>query len=349
MDIWDEGYTIHWRFMKVNPDTWEDETRLDGVRSISIERDATDDVPLLESSSLSIVVDAGSEFEDGWYRTEALVIDSTGGFSRWPIATMLYEAGEIETDKGYDEISISGFSSLQTASDKKMNAGRWVPKGADGGRYVKELLEENFPGPVYVSGSFTVNDYFVFQSGTTYLQAAWYLLKAAGWCMQINGRGEITILKKPSVPKFQLDFANARLLEPGSKRLFDLSGVPNRYYAVSANEEAVAENREIGSRVSYQKRGRWIEIVDTSPAPVNGENLQAYANRRLAEESTVVKSYSYTRRFVPDIYPFDMVTGSLNSLGLEGDLRILSQSIKCGNSISVVEKSGLEIPLWQAT
>ena len=191
--------------------------------------------------------------------------------------------------------------------------------------------------------SFTIVEDLVFDIGCSYLEATWTILNAAGWCMQIDGLGVVTIMPKPSEPSLDLGGTNAGLLIPGVDDDFSIIDVPNRYYAVDDGEVAVATNDDPTSIAGYQQRGRWVDLVDNSPVLVDGESLQMYANRKLAEASTVVRTFSYTREFWPDVYPFDIIHASLPSNGIEGDLRVMTQSLECGLGVVVTETSGLEV------
>lgn len=347
---WENGYSVYeWRLMRFDEVAWVPKTQMFGVENVSIERSSTDDVSLLESASLNLTRDAGDEFEEGWYQLDALFVDFSGGFERQPIMTMLCESGSSSTRYHYDDVSVSGYSVLQPVSERKFLAGEYVPKGTDGVQYVKDLLKGSTPAPVVTSGSFVLDSYLVFDANISYLQAAWEVLTAGGWCMQIGGDGTIYVVPKPTESKLDLSTAGAKLVSPGVSKNFDLHNVKNRYYAIEGGETAVATNTDPDSKTSYQRRGRWIDEVDLSPTRLYGETLLEYAERMLQGESTVVAERQYTRDYRPDVHPFDIVTGSTASIGFDGELRILSQSLECGKGIKVKEKSGQEITLWRAT
>ena len=77
------------------------------------------------------------------------------------------------------------------------------------------------------------------------------------------------------------------------------------------------------------------------------ETLTAYAQRRLEEESMVYDVRTYTREWWPDIFPFSVVRGSLASVDLDGDLRVVSQTLTCGLGITVEEQSRRETYTWR--
>ena len=76
---------------------------------------------------------------------------------------------------------------------------------------------------------------------------------------------------------------------------------------------------------------------------MDGESLEMYAIRKLAEASTVVRKYSYTREWWPDVVPYSLVSAYLPSDGVQGDLRVISQSIECGLGAKVSEVAGMEV------
>lgn len=340
MADWRGGYSAEWSVERVNVSTWDDSGSLDGVLEVSVDRDCSDDVPLLETGSMRLDL-GSSDFECQWCRVYMTVEES--GRERVPMATLLFEKVSSHAEKGVYLVEARGRSVLQPAADRKVPRGSYAPAGCDGAAYVGGLISECTPAPVSVEGSFTIVDDLVFDIGISYLEAAWKVLNAAGWCMQVDGRGGITVREKPTVPSLELSGANAGLLIPGVDDDFSIVDVPNRYYAVDDSEVAVASNEDEASEASYPNRGRWVDYVDTSPVPVNGESLEMYAARKLIEASTITRRFSYTREYWPGVFPFSIVRASLKDNGIEGDLRVISQQLSCGRGVTVSEVSGMEV------
>lgn len=336
---WAGGYSSSWRVMLVDPETWEDSEELPGVVSVRIERDAAK--RRLESAE--VVADAAQDgaFREGYYRIEMLA-SQDGEVERHAIATMLMQSGTSGRGRGRSELSVSGSSVLQAAHDERMPVGTYAPRGCDGAAWAATLLSSCIPAPVVAEGSFELSGHVVFGAGTSCLDAAWDVLEAAGWCIRIDGDGTVRLGPRPSEPVLVLDAAGARMLAPEIMRDADYSGVPNRYTAVEGAAVATAANEDEASPTSFQARGRWVDVVDTSPKRVDGETLGGYARRRLSEESTVRRACSYTREFWPGVHPFDVVRGSLPSAGLEGDMRVESQSLECGRGVTVAEVAAIE-------
>lgn len=339
MADWLGGYTATWEVRRVNADTWQDGAALSGVRSVSVEKSYDGDAPTIESGSMTI--DGDGTFDAGWYRVS--MIATQDGSERVPIATLLFERASSRTEKSTVELTCTGRSTLQPAADVKMPTGSYAPAGIDGAAFAARLVRQCTPAPVTVDGSFTLVDDYVFDPGCSNLEAAWRILNAAGWCMQIAGDGSILVHAKPTEPALELSRANAGLLIPGVDDDFNIVNVPNRYYAVNDDKTAVATNEDAASAASQPARGRWVDVVDTSPALIDGESLEMYANRKLAEASTVLRKFSYSREWWPDVVPNSMVRASLANEGVEGDLRVISQSIECGKGAKVSETAGMEV------
>lgn len=339
MTDWLGGYSAVWEVRKVNRDTWEDGDLLPLVRSVSIDKSSDGTAPTIESGTMTL--DGNGSFDAGWYRISMIAEQS--GRERVPIATLLFERASSRTEKSNVELECGGRSVLQPVADIKMPMGSYASAGIDGASFAARLVRSCTPAPVSVEGSFTLVDDYVFDPGCTNLEAAWTVLNAANWCMQISGSGSIIIHAKPTEPSLELSRSNAGLLIPGVDDDFNIVDVPNRYYAVNDDDVAVATNEDISSAASYPARGRWVDVVDTSPALIDGENLDMYARRKLAEESIVLRKFSYDREWWPDVVPNSVVRATLSNEGVEGNLRVISQSIECGKGAKVSEVAGMEV------
>lgn len=334
---WTEGYGASWEVCTVDPSTWSDSGEVSGVMTVSVSRDCTDSVPLLETGSMEV----DGSFGESWCRI--YMTADQGGVERIPMATLLFEQESSTVDHRARRVTASGRSVLQPAADVKMARGSYAPSGCDGAEFAASLLRACTPAPVVVHGSFTLVDDVVFDLGCSNLEAAWLVLNAGNFCIQIDGDGTINVLSMPTEPSLRLDEANAGLLIPGVSDDLSLIDVPNRYYAVDGEHIAVAVNERDDSAVSRQNRGRWVDMVDSSPVLVDGESLEAYAERRLAEESVVERKFSYTREFYPGVVPYSLVRAVLPDDGIEGDLRVKTQSLECGKGVTVSEDSYMEV------
>lgn len=336
-----KGYSASFTLHRVDPSTWGRGPAYAKVVSASVECDATDECPLVQAGSCEVTLDVADSFEEGYYRIE-MTADQDGSVERHAVATLLMASGESALDRSSQTAKVTGHSVLKPAADRLMLTGTYAPKGCDGAQYAASLLRECIQAPVSASGSFTLDEHAVFGAGVSYLQAAWTVLKAADWCMRIMGDGSVEICPKPSEAAFVLDVEGRHNIVPGAEMSYDLSEVPNRYFAVDGDDVGVAINDLDGSRTSVSARGRYVDCIDDSPVKVDGETMTNYAKRKLEEMSTVTREWTYTREYVPDLVPFDLVAGSVPEFGMSGAFRVLKQSMSIGKGVTVSETLGQE-------
>lgn len=344
---WFAGYTSNWQVLRIDEKTWAPIGTLDNCCSVSISRDADSDK--LETCTMNVDLPATQDvFKEGWYRIQ-MIATQDSAYELVNVATMLMSADSGTIGKRRNTMSVNGTSVLQPAVDLKMKIGDYIAKEDNGAEYAARLLRECIVPPVIVDGDgFTVDDYIVFDEGTSYLEAAWTVLDAGGWVMKIGGDGTVTIQEKPKTSSITIGYGDGNI-EPGVTYSRPISNVPNRYYAIDElGNTAEVVNNQPNSNTSYEARGRYIDVIDTSPEPVNNEGLLGYAKRKLEEESTIYKEYTYTRPYHPDVWLFDNVDMNMPGDGLSGRLRVMTQNISFGKSISVKEKAGLEIKEYTA-
>lgn len=334
---WRRSYSSTWRVFKVNKDTWADGEALAGVDSASVTRTA--DGSLLESGGLELT----GTVDPGYYRI-VMTADQGGELARVDVATLLFVANGGGYDYNTHTQKADGYSVLYPASVTAVTTGGYAPAGVNGAEYAADLLAAAINAPVETEGTFTLNEPIVHALGSSVLEAAWAVLNAGGFVMQITGRGVVRICPKPTDPALILDSTNEGLMLNGTSFTADESGIPNRYIVIDGANLTMAANSDPESAVSTIARGYTVDQVDTSPTPVDGETLAEYAERRLSELSVLIEEQSYTREYAAGVNLYDIVRASLDAF--EGDYRIASQTIACGNGITVAEKVEKETALW---
>ena len=340
---WRKSYSVIWRVFKVNEQTWADSELIGGIDSIQITRSCSGDAPMLESGTMTLT----GGFERGYYRIVAHATQDVET-ERVDVATLLCESTKATRNYGTVQPSVNCNSVLYPAYTQRILDGEYIAKGADVAQYVAELLRGCIKAPVEVEGGFAITEFYWFDFGIRILEAAWQALDLGGYVMQVDGRGVVHIRKKPTAPALDLDGANITLLQPSVVNEFNTSNVPNRYIAKSDDVIAIAVNDSPDSDVSTVNRGYVYDQIDDAPAPVDSETLPEYAVRRLHEMSTsTAETRNYTREYWPDVYPFDVVAGTLDSIGIDGNMRVVNQTLKCANGITVREQVAREVDLWQ--
>lgn len=335
---WTKSYTSTWRVFKVNRKTWADSEMLQKVDSASVSRTADGNV--LESGSLEV----SGKFDSDYYRI-VMTAEQGGELARVDVATLLFDVKGGKIDFGRTVHDVDGYSVLYPASTTAVTLGEYAPAGVDGVQYAAELLRSSINAPVETEGSFTLNDHVVHELGSSVIDAVWAVLDAGGYVIQIDGRGVVHIRPKPTEPSLRINNNSIGMLSNGIDFDADYSDIPNRYIVIDDDRVTIASNDDPTSIVSTVSRGYNVDVVDTSPTPVNGKTLQEYANDRLKELSVMKDERTYTREYAPDVYLYSLVRASID--GLQGDLRVTSQSVTCGNGIVVNEKASKEIALWQ--
>lgn len=334
---WGQSYSATWKVFRVNRSTWADAEELKNIDEASVSRTA--DGSLLESGSMEL----SGEFTSDYYRI-VMVAEQGGEVTRVDVATLLFDVTGGTINYGRTVHDVDGFSVLYPASKTTILAGEFAPKGVDGAEYAAELLRKAVNAPVSVEGSFILNDYLVHDIGSSVLEAAWNVLKAGNFIIQIDGRGVIHIRPMPTDPSLIIDNSSRGIMMSEISFATDISDVPNRYIVIVDNNKTVAVNNDPESMISISSRGYCVDHVDESPTPVNGETLSAYANRRLRELSVEKEEKTYTREYAADVHLYSIVRASID--GMAGDYRINSQTIECGKGITVQEKAVKEVPLW---
>ena len=335
---WSKSYSSDWRVYRVNRDTWADAERVTGIDSVDVTRTA--DGSMLESGGMTITGDLAPDY----YRI-VMTAEQGGSTERVDVATLLFGITGGSIDYGRTEGSAEGRSVLYPASVSTIVAGEFAPRKVDGAEYAAGLLRNAINAPVVVEGSFELNENLVHEIGSSVLDAAWSVLDAGGFVIQIDGRGIVHIRPRPTEPALVIDSASKGIMLNGVDYTADISEIPNRYVIIDGDNVTIAVNEDAASTVSTVSRGFVVDEVDTSPTPVNGETYGEYANRRLHEMSVLETEHSYSREFAPDVYVYSVVKASITELN--GDLRVQSQSIKCGHGITVSEKAVEEVDLWQ--
>lgn len=335
---WSQSYSAQWRIFRVNRDTWADAEQIGNVDSVTVSRTA--DGSLLESGSFEVT----GEFDADYYRV-VMTAEQGGSVERVDVATLLFNVTDGTIDYGTTVQGADGYSVLFPASKTAVITGEYAPAGVDGAAYAGSLLQSAINAPVEVEGGFILNEHVVHEVGSSVLEAVWAVLNAGNYIMQIDGRGVVHIRPQPTEPALTIDSMNMKLLENGISYSADQSDIPNRYVVIVGTNKTIAVNDDPNSSVSTTTRGFIVDKVDESPVPVNGETLPAYADRKLHEASVLKEERSYTREYAPNVWPYSIVRASID--GLEGDRRVVSQTVSCNYGITITEKSAREVSLWQ--
>jgi len=341
---WQRSYSSTWRVYRVNPETWADAERVEGIDSITITKDATGKAPLMESGTVAAT---NAAIPRGWYRV-AMLAEQDGATERVDVATLELVRSGGTLDHGVPTDSVTARSVLYPASTLELSPSQYAPAGSDGAQYAAALLRLNCVAPVEVVGAgFPLAGHVVPEEGESALSVAWRVCEAGGHIIRVMGNGTIRVMPRPTAPAITLDGTGASLLLPSVDYGDTYDGIPNRLKVTEGANRVTVTNEDASSPTSRGSVGYWIDESERNPTRVGGETLDAYARRRLAELSTVRMERTYKRKWWPEVYPLDVVRASLASVRLDGDLRIERQSLECGAGITVTERAVKEVSTWQ--
>lgn len=327
---------------KVDTTTWADLERIGMFTSASISRS---DGRMVESGSFEMDTDIGKEFEEGYYRL-VMRVTQDELTERYDIATLYMTSASGMVDFGVNQISVDGMSVLYPADSKVMTAGSFIPKTSDGAMYIGRLLSSTIEAPVHVEGSFKLVDDFVFDVGAKVLDCVWDILESAGWCLQIDGRGEVTVMARPNHAYVEL---GPNIVMPGISYTRSVADIPNRYIAIDGTKIGQCVNDDPTSPVSTVSRGFIRDLqngIDSSPTMIDGETLDSYCRRRLKELSVVTYEFSCQHEYMHGVFPNSMVYATVQPDGTVGEVRVKSQSIKFSNEVTMDCTYIRETNLW---
>ena len=107
----------------------------------------------------------------------------------------------------------------------------------------------------------------------------------------------------------------------------DLYSCPNVYRATSGDVTGIARDEDPDSPLSIQNRGREVWKSESGVNLASNESVAQYARRMLKQAQQVRKSASYTRRYMPNVRPSDLIRMGYPAQGLTGVYVVQSQTI----------------------
>ena len=221
------------------------------------------------------------------------------------------------------------YSVLQPCEDVLLKRGWYAPAGNNAGTIIKDLLSIT-PAPTEVDGTTpNLESHIVAEDGENHLTMVEKILLAIGWRMSIKGDGTILIREKATERSAVFDSNENDCIETNLSETYDWYSAPN-VIRVITDDNSVEYRDETDSPLSVPSRGREIWYEETDCHLNDNESLESYAQRRLKEEQNVNRKVSYTRRYIPNLYPSDIVELRYPKQEIDGSFYIVSQNISIG-------------------
>lgn len=328
---WNTGFTARYYCTVVDPVTWRDKSTFDIVGG-SINRTYDG---LMESADVDCV--NRKQTKEEWVR---IYLDArqTGGAQRVALFTGLATSPDRNIDGNIENNPLACYSVLKACDDVLLERGWYAPKGAVGSELVRSLLERSTPAPVETdSESAPLTNYIIAEDGESCLSMAQKVLKAINWRIRIDGDGTIHIMPTAQKSSAVFDPYENDIVLPQIDASDDWYDCPNVLRTI-VDDTSVVIKDESGGDLSIKSRGREIWAEETNVALSNAESQVTYTQRRLKELQSHSVEISYKRRYQPSILVGDIVTLHYPKQGLQGDYRVLSQTIGIGYGAETSEK-----------
>jgi hypothetical protein len=320
---WSKGYSSTCYAKRVDPATWRDVEVIE-LTGGTIKREPTGKRQSADISCVRYHIDV-----EQWIRVY-MDVQQSGASDHVALFTGLATSPDDDINGTLVTNSLACYSVLKPAEDVILQRGWYASAGANGAKLVRRLLSVT-PAPVIISDSSPVlSDTIVAEDGETHLSMVDRILSAINWRLRISGDGTIYVTPYSADPAAVFDPIGNDLIEPKIKVSQDWYNCPNVYMAVAGDVTGIARDEDPESMFSVANRGREVWKRETGCALAANETVAEYALRKLKEAQHAKQKASYSRRFVPDVYPEDCVSMRYHAQGLDGLYTVSSQSITLG-------------------
>ena len=328
---WSRGYSSVFYAKRVDPATWRDVETIE-LTGGTIKRESTGKRQSADISCIRHNIEV-----EQWIRVY-MDVQQGGASDHVALFTGLATSPDDDINGTMTVNSLTCYSVLKPADDVILQRGWFASAGTNGAELVRRLLSVS-PAPVVVSdGSPVLAETIVAEDGETLLSMADKVLSAINWRLRIEGNGVINVVPYEFDPIYVFDPVNNDMIEPKIKVSQDWYSCPNVYMAVAGDVTGIARDEDPESLFSIGNRGREVWKRETGCVLAANETVAEYALRKLKEAQRPAQKASYSRRYVPDIYPGDLVNMRYHAQGLEGMYTVSSQSITLGHGAKTSEQ-----------
>lgn len=335
----------------VDPGTWNDVRRIDGVKASSISRDA--EAETLGSATIDI-----SESIGECYIRIYLVTIQNGVRERHPLGTFLVQTPGSSFDGKVRSISMDAYTPLLELKENQPPIGYYIPKGDNIMDIAYRLTKEHVRAPVVKNECSTKLVYdFIADTSDTWSSFLTDLIANAKYTFALDELGRIMFAPRQDTaslqPVWTYDDANSSILYPSINMDHDLYGIPNVVEVIYSNGKTTFHSRIVNddsnSPISTVNRGREIVYRVTNPDLIGAskqEEVDGYATQLLRELSSLEYTVTYSHGYCP-VRPGDCVRLNYARANLTNvKAKVISQSIKCEPGCPVTETAVFTTRLW---
>lgn len=352
MADWHSAMEQTFEYYTVDPISWLDVKKLDGVSKCKITRDKSADT--LGSATLDYTGNLG----ESYVRIYLSVIQN-GITERFPLATVLVQTPSLSYDGMKISTSLDAYTPLIELKENKPPLGYFTPEKANIMEEASRLVNAYARAPI-VGGLSEVELYKDFVSNTddTWLTYIRDMVANAKFYFSLDEMGRILFAPKQETASLQPVWTytddNCSILYSDISLERDFYSIPNVVEVVYSDSNdtyyAIAVNDSASSPVSTVSRGRRItarvENPDIPGVPTQGM-IDEYAETYLKEVSTFEYTVRYSHGYCP-VRLDDCVRLNIASLGLSDvKARVTNQSIECEAGCKVTETAVFTQKLWR--
>lgn len=329
---WANGFAARYTYTIVDSSSWRDLETYDMTGgSIMKFEDG-----LMESADMDIT-ELPTEGEV-WVRIYLNATTTSDG-AREALFTGLLQVPATDWEGSRESHTAELYSVLKPAEDVHMAKGWYAPAGANGAAMAAELLSVGAAPVEYAENAPTLTNAVIAENNETNLTMAQKLVAAIGWRMRISGDGVIHIVPKATERSAVFDPLENDIMELSVTDTRDWYSCPNVLRVTIGDMTAIARDDDPDSPYSTASRGREIWEDESSASLNDGESIEEYALRRLKELQSPARAVSYIRRYVPDVYPGDIVGIHHPAQRIDDDFRVASQKIDLGYGARTSEEA----------
>lgn len=352
MPDWRASMKQTFEYYIVDPETWTDVSKLNNVKSCTINRD-------IEADTLgSATIDVTDSVGECYIRVYLITIQN-GVREKHPLGTFLAQTPSSKFNGKFRDVSVDVYTPLLELKENPPPIGYSIRKDENIMEMAYRLVRENARAPVVkTENEETIYTDFVSNTDDTWITFLYDLIANANYTFGLDEMGRILFLPKQDTaslqPVWTYDDDGMSILQPELNFDHDLYGIPNVVEVLYTDELASYYSRVVNddpnSLTSTVKRGREIihRVInpDLKGTPTEGQ-IKEYAKQTLRDLSSLEYTLTYTHGYCP-VRLGDCIRINYKRAGLVNiKAKVVSQTIKCEPGCPVSEKAVFTTNLWR--
>ena len=349
---WTKSMQQTFEYYRVNPLTWKDATKLDMVKSCTINRDS-------EADTLgSATIDVDEMVGESYVRVYLIAVQN-GETDKRPLGTFLIQTPSTSFDGKVKTVSVDAYTPLLELKENPPPIGYSLLKEENIMKSAYLICRDNMRAPVVETSSTEKLSFdFVANTDDTWITFVNDLVANAKYKLDLDEMGRVLFAPDQETESMQPVYTytddNSSILYPEIDMDHDIYGIPNVVEVVYSNGEdnyyARVVNDDPNSPTSTVSRGRVITYRETEPSLVGystEDQIKEYAEKLLKKLSSLEYTVSYSHGYCP-VRVGDCVRLDYRRAGLKNiKARVISQDIKCEAGCQVSEKAVFTVKLWR--